>query len=108
MYAEIVDKGIATLKTSEKHHEPRLICHKRKVSENKKELKKRQKFDNVSNSAKKYGKKGKAYPPVNRRHPPKCLIDSKKKGKASGCGDDEIADDEDGGEDEEDEEDGDS
>ncbi|GKC69879.1 hypothetical protein Tco_1115762, partial [Tanacetum coccineum] len=58
----IVDKGIATLKTSEKHHKPsdsdddfvksptrpRLICHKRKVSENKKELKKRQKFDNVS------------------------------------------------------------
>ncbi|GKB16559.1 ulp1 protease family, C-terminal catalytic domain-containing protein, partial [Tanacetum coccineum] len=87
------EKVIAIFKTPRKNHyasdsdddfvksprQPILIRSKRKVREKKNESKKRQKIDNVSHSAKKYGKKGKTYPPVNRRHPPKCLIDSIKK-----------------------------
>ena len=93
MYAGKDVKGIATFKSSESHQypsdsdddfvkspiRPKSISPKRKASENTNESKKRQKFDNVRESAKKYGKKGKTYLPVNRRHPPKCLIDSIKK-----------------------------
>ncbi|PWA55126.1 hypothetical protein CTI12_AA269980 [Artemisia annua] len=93
MYAEKVVKGIATFKSSEKHHypsdsdddfvksptRPNLISPKRKASGYKNESKKKQKCNNDRDSAKKYGKKGKTYLPVNRRHPPKCLIDSIKK-----------------------------
>ncbi|PWA54843.1 hypothetical protein CTI12_AA434990 [Artemisia annua] len=93
MYAEKVVKGIATFKSSEKHHypsdsdddfvksptRPNLISPKRKASGYKNESKKKQKCNNDRDSAKKYEKNGKTYLPVNRRHPPKCLIDSIKK-----------------------------
>ncbi|GJY51740.1 hypothetical protein Tco_0442587 [Tanacetum coccineum] len=92
-FGEKDEKVIAIFKTPRKNHyasdsyddfvksprQPILIRSKRKVREKKNESKKRQKIDNVSHSSKKYGKKGKTYPPVNRRHPPKCLIDSIKK-----------------------------